>query len=495
MKPLFSKTNLKRNIDVKRKLIKAAMFSIVFAFIALGVCAGNGFSDTKTGIHTAGTGLAGFMLLGARQLAPDPEPGAGGEPELTVEQKALLTVMQTQVKSLFKALIDDATKDDELDKLPKFKKLKEQIEGCTTKSELAALKKDLEAIGLKVNAVEAPEFRKEVRKSLAVQMREFATSEKNKSAWEEFKTGKGGKKFEFPELTVKAAATILESTNLNGSAYLPQIEMTPGFVDIARNKPFIEQYLNSSATNSAVIVWVNKVNPDGNAAMTAEGALKPLVDFELQTETSTAKKVTASTKVSTEMLDDFDFIAGEIENEISYQVNIKVDEQLLSGDGTGQNLKGITEYASAYNLTTVFTSNNPNNADALIAMKTQVETQNFMATLAFVNPIDKANMKLTKTATGERLVSLNTDEDTGLQVISSNQMPVGYALVIDPTKYKKRDRKALAIMMGWENDDFRKNLVTVLGERRLHGYASDNETGAFVYDTFDNVKTALTPGP
>jgi hypothetical protein len=42
-----------------------------------------------------------------------------------------------------------------------------------------------------------------------------------------------------------------------------------------------------------------------------------------------------------------------------------------------------------------------------------------------------------------------------------------------------------------ENDDLTKNLMTVIGERRIHTYSSDNFAGSFIYDTYANVKAAI----
>lgn len=295
----------------------------------------------------------------------------------------------------------------------------------------------------------------------------------------------------------KAAGTMTVTNNTNGSAFVPFVEMVPGLVPIARNQPFIEQYANTSSTSSSRIVWVEKTNPQGQAAMTPEGGLKPLISFEIKTNESTARKVTDKIKVSTEMLDDIDFIAGEIENELKYMVDIKVDNQLLSGDGTGSNLKGITAYAGGYVLTTIHTTGTPNDADAIRAAITQPISLNFRTNYAFINPIDAANMDLTKNTQGSYIIppfqSSNGLSIAGVPVVETNQMAIGSLLVGDMTKFVVRNYKAFAIQYGWVNDDFELNLVTIIGERRLHSYIADNNVGAFVYDTFSNIKTAIAP--
>lgn len=353
----------------------------------------------------------------------------------------------------------------------------------------------------------------ELKTSIKAQLKAYIDA--NPEAWDAFKTqssksfgikmeeGEGGKKMPTAGIELKfyskAAATMTVGTSTGGSAFVPNVEMVPGLVELARNQPFLENYANTSSTSSARIVWVEKTNPQGQAGMTAEGALKPLVSFEVKTNESFAKKVTDKIKVSTEMLDDIDFIAGEIENELKYQVDIKVDNQLLSGDGTGQNLKGISAYAGGFVLTTVKTSGGgtPNDADAIRAAIAQIVTLNFRPTTAFINPIDAANMDLTKNTQGSYIIppfqSSNGLSIAGVTIVESNQVPVGQLLIGDMSKFVVRNYKSFAIQYGWVNDDFELNLVTIIGERRLHSYVADNNTGAFVYDSFATIKAAITP--
>lgn len=396
------------------------------------------------------------------------------------EQTAFLEKVKTQAQEVLDKG-KEASKEEitalktAIDKLKDYDTLKE--EHVTLMGKIKSLE-------------EAPKLK--ASKSVVEQIKSFLTT--NATKWEAFKKGEI-KNFEI-ELDLKAATTILESNALGGSAYLPKPEIIGGFIDVVRNRPVpIETFANTSNTSSPVIVWVNKVNPEGTAQFIAEGAVKPLIDFNFETETSTARKVADKIKVSTEMLDDIEFIAAAIENELRYQVDIAVDNALLTGDGIAPNLKGITEYAGAFVLTTIETTN-ANKSDAIMAAATQIRSLNFVPTHAFVNTIDAANMELQKDSEGRYLlppfVAANGMTISGLRVVVSNQIAIGSVLVADMSKYVVRNYKSFAITYGWVNDDFEKNLVTVIGERRLHAYMSDNNTGAFVYDTFDNIQTAIT---
>jgi HK97 family phage major capsid protein len=325
--------------------------------------------------------------------------------------------------------------------------------------------------------------------SLAQQIR--SQIESRKQEWDDFRARKVTS---FP-LELRAAGTMLISTNTGSSAYLPEPEIVPGLVDLPRNKPFMMTISNVTNTNKARIVWAEKRNPDGNAAFIGEGVVKPLIDFDIVTVDSVAKKAADAIKVSTEMLDDIDFMAGEIEKELQYKVEIVASEGLLSGDGTGDNLKGLDAFAGGFVATGIETTD-PNNADAIRAAIAQIRSLNFNANMAVINPIDAANMELEKGTDGHYLIPPFKSADgttiSGVKVIEDNGIPVGYVLVGDMTRFRVRVYKPFTASYGWENDDFRKNLVTIIGEMRLHSYVPGNEVGAFVYDTFANIKSAIT---
>lgn len=333
---------------------------------------------------------------------------------------------------------------------------------------------------------------KENRQSIADQIRTQIA--KNKEKWEQFKR-REVLNFEFE---VRAPVTMTIAASTGGSAYIPVPEVDMTVIQPARRRPFWESISNTGSTNRPAIVIVQKVNPEGEAAFIGEGEVKPLIDFNLATTRIDAKKVADKIKVSTEMLDDIDFMAAEIENELKYQIDIKTDTALLTGDGVGDNISGLDTFAGGYVLTTIETDD-PNNGDAIRAAIAQVRSLNFVANIAVLNPIDAANMELEKATDGHYIIPPFKSADgtmiSGVRVIEDNGIPVGSLLVGDMTRFRVRIYKSFTVAYGWVNDDFEKNLVTVIGEQRLMSWVASNETGAFVYDTFANIKAAIDAAP
>jgi len=322
-----------------------------------------------------------------------------------------------------------------------------------------------------------------------------AHKEANKGLWEKMKTpGAPWMEIELAPET-KSAGTMLESTNIGAGTYFPAVSMEPGIVDLVRQRPTMLQYMNYAQSNSRMIVWVEKTNPDGNAAWTAEGALKPLIDYEYVTVTSTVKKVADRIKVSTEMLDDVEGIAGDIRNELKYKVDMVVDNSVIAGDGTSDSIYGVTYWASLYATTTIKTAT-PNNKDAILAGLTQIRNLFFEPNFVFVNPTDMVNMELEKSTDGHYIIPPFATADgktiSGVRVVETPAITQGYVLMGDFTKVKVREIGGFKVLIGWSNDDFDKNLVTMVGERRLHLFIATNDSAGFVYDTLANIKSAIT---
>lgn len=409
-----------------------------------------------------------------------------GTPE---EEKALKEKEQSELLEKVKTAAFAAGKDS-LDK----QKAEFELKMDEAKKDVEELKKNLatqeaEFKAFKEKGGELTPF----GKAIASQIREQIT--KKGAEFEDFKRNKNAK-VEI-ELDMKAAANMMVSTSVGGSAYIPAPYIRPGYVDLVRNKPLIEQFANGGAISSPVVVTVNKTNPQGTAAITAEGNAMPLISTEISSETVTAKLLGEYLTISIQMLGQIDFMAALIEQELMYKLAIAADNQLLSGTGVGDNLKGIETYSSTYILTSINTTN-PNNFDCIRAIIAQEKSLNFDAAIIVVHPIDGANMELVKDTYGRPIAKEYMDADGRLfrvPLIESNQIAQGYVGVFDISKFFVWDYEPVKVQYGWINDNLIKNMITVTATRQLIAYVSANHVNGFVWDTFANVKAALAPTP
>lgn len=289
------------------------------------------------------------------------------------------------------------------------------------------------------------------------------------------------------------------SVNQGTSAYLPNAGRAPGgIIDIQRVQPTFWDRLTKGSTRLNPLYWVNKYNKEGAADFIGEGVLKPLASFELQVETSTAKKVAERMRVSLELLYDIEGMRSTIENELAYEVTKHANDAILTGTASSTDPAGITTLASSFTLTTIEAGGAPTYADAIRAAIAQLQSLGYTDNIvAFVNPVDAANMDLSKSADdGHYLlppfVSQSGMVISGVPVVVDANIPVGNFLVGDMSKFHVLMYEPFTIRWGLDMDDFSKNLITVIGEMRFHSYLSANNTGAFIYDSFADVIAAIT---
>lgn len=297
------------------------------------------------------------------------------------------------------------------------------------------------------------------------------------------------------ELNFRVNSPMTPANTYGGSSYLPKPEILPGLVDLIRPTYTFWNYIKKGATSSALLVWVNKKNPLGAAAFIAPGVYKPGISFTVNTQTSNAKKIAANEKVAVELLDDIDGLATWVEDELLYQVFFKASTTLMTGVLDTETPAGIQTLSvvnafAALGLNTT----NANIWDVCRAAVAQFRAGNFVGynVTIFLNPIDMANAVMTKAQNqGQTFIP----PATGAILVEDNNIPQGYFQAALLDLYKISVYKSFTMQWGLENDDFTKNLRTVIGEMRIHQYFSENHVGAFIYDTIDNGIAALTPGP
>jgi HK97 family phage major capsid protein len=189
--------------------------------------------------------------------------------------------------------------------------------------------------------------------------------------------------------------------------------------------------------------------------MTAEGAIKAKVDFDLVLASAKVKKITAFIKISKEMLDDVDLIEAEINQELSEVINLKIDVQLLKGDDLGENLAGIEANATAFaagafSLLVV----QPNKADVLRVAYNQIEVAQFQPNYIILHPSDVAAMELEKGTDGHYIMkpfsAIDGTSIKGVPVITNTGVTAGDFLVGDFTKSAVRFKEGLTFDMGYE---------------------------------------------
>jgi len=390
-------------------------------------------------------------------------------------------------EEIIKALGDkiDAMKNESVSKAELIEVLSQVKELETKGAEVSTMKTNVEEIALRVLELETkgvPSNTPENLGSLLAEKSDELKAMKDKSGAS-------------VQIQLKAVGTMAESTNITGQ--VPQAERESGITRIVTRNPFILQLVNVGQIMSNVWEWVEQKNREGGAAMTAEGASKSQADFDLVVASANVKKVTAYIKITKEMLDDVALMRSEIDQELTELINLKIDEQLLSGSGSGNNLTGITTNATAWSAGAfALAIPTPTKWDVLRTALNQVRVNLFEPNYIVMHPTDVTSMELSKDSTGQYIMPPFTSVDgtvvSGVRVVANTGVTIDKFLVGDFSKAGVRFKEGLTINVGYENDDFTKNLVTILAEARLVQRVKSNHYGAFVYGDFSDAITALT---
>lgn len=281
-------------------------------------------------------------------------------------------------------------------------------------------------------------------------------------------------------LTTDAAGSVgdaIQTTRLPGILAMPQRRMT------------VRDLISPGQMDGSTLEYVQETGFTNNAGMVAEGTAKPSSDIKLDLKTTSAKVIAHWMKASRQVLSDIPQLRSIIDQRLLYGLASKEEGQLLNGDGTGQNLLGIIPQATAY--AAPITLTNPTSIDLMRLAMLQAALAEYPATGHVMNPIDWAWIETLKDAGGNYIIGNPQGSISptlwGLPVVTTQAIAVDKFLTgAFKLGAQVFDRWQARVEVATENeDDFIKNLVTVLAEERLALAVYRPE--AFIYGDFGRV--------
>ena len=386
-------------------------------------------------------------------------------------------------KEAMETAIADALKG--IDQKEELKSVKEQI--SEVKETLVRMKGAFEVKNDKIEV-------KSIEQQIEDQLKGFITTDKKGAKSVDLKeacrTSAGYKKTLNLVVDTKAAGASTGVAPHIGGVVDNALSVEPKAQTIIRN------YSNVATASGRSLTYAEFVPGEGDAAWVPEGGLKPAMDATLAEKTINAGKVALTVKLTEETLTDLPQLVAEIKAEIINRIGLAEEAGILNGTGADGQIKGVATDMPGFSLGT-FKIEKANTYDAIVAAYTQVVSTSNMAyrpNLVLMNPIGYAQMQLTKDVNGQYLRPFRVGDELipGLRVEASTAVAQGELWVGDFNYLNIRDVWALSITFGWENDDFTKNLVTMIGEKRLMAYIKAQYKTAFVKDTIANIVTGIT---
>jgi hypothetical protein len=274
-------------------------------------------------------------------------------------------------------------------------------------------------------------------------------------------------------------------------------ELEAGVSRSPQRQPFIEQLVTVGTISAPIDTWIEVTNEAGDPLPVAELAELSQKELDFAEKTAAVKKVGVFAKYSREMANDLPNLVSEIRNYLVADLRRVVDTQILSGNGTGDNLTGILQNATTYSAGAFAgTVLEANRFDVIETAVSQVITALHTPTHVVVNPTDHAKMNLSKGTDGHYVmppfITASGQVVSGVRVVSNTGITAGTFLVGDFSRSSVKYREGLTIeMTNTDQDDFVKDRFTVRAIVRLVHRVKENDYGAFVKGSFATAIAAL----
>ncbi len=253
----------------------------------------------------------------------------------------------------------------------------------------------------------------------------------------------------------------------------PLIGVTPGaFLPMTR-----EGIFPSTPTDANAVDGVRENVFTNSAAETAEGSDSAESSITFTTINTPIRSVSHWIKVSRQLADDAPALAAYVNTRMAHGVNRRIETQLATGNGTAPNLSGIFKSGN-------YTNHGYTDANLGSVLKKHVlirktiadlVTSGYTPTAILLNPIDWMSFEIDMLTNNPTIASV-ADLSNGIpprlfgvpvvqsSAITADTFAVG-AFNLVGTIYNRSD---VNISLSYSDDDnFTKQLVTVMAERRL----------------------------
>lgn len=275
---------------------------------------------------------------------------------------------------------------------------------------------------------------------------------------------------------------LLQGADANSGGALVVNDRIPTIVDIRQRQLTFLDLVTRLKTDSDTIEWPKETTFTNNAAAVAEATattgtsgLKPETALAFVNVTSPVQTVAHWVPVTTRMLADYSGIRGYIDARLMLGLDLALETALLSGNGSSPNLDGLTHLSGVQ--TRALGSDSA--IDAIFKLMTMVQVTGLAIPNAVVmNPADFEAIRLSRenASTGTLGQYLYGPPSVagpmtlwGRPLVESIGLTEGTALVGDFSANSMIlwDREMATVRTGYVDDQFIRNLLTVLAELRV----------------------------
>lgn len=254
-----------------------------------------------------------------------------------------------------------------------------------------------------------------------------------------------------------------------------------GLLEPGLQRPLtIRDLLTVIPTSVDAVDYVKELTRVAGAAAVAEATasagatgLKPEGGLTFSVVTATVKTIAEWVAATKRILGDAPALRAYIDQYLLYDLALELEDQILTGDGIGENFTGLLNVAGVQTLAAPVAP--ASNLDNIRKAITLIELNSRARPSAVVmHPTDAQNLDLLKVnneanhfaGAGPFAGYPMAASIWGLPRVVSDGLTAGTALVGDFRRAVLFDREQSTISVGTINDDFVRNIVRVLAEMR-----------------------------
>jgi HK97 family phage major capsid protein len=248
----------------------------------------------------------------------------------------------------------------------------------------------------------------------------------------------------------------------------------------------VRQVLPSIGVSTNMVNALREETWNNSARFVTQATAKPESDITFEQYNVPIETVAHWIKVSNQLLADAPAIAAYIDTRARDGLAQEVDRQLLNGNGATPNLSGLT---NSGNFTAYSAVSDDLLVDAINRAKYQLWAIGRTPDTVIVNPADWGAMERTREGSGTGMYLYGMPgtfagvSPFGVRVVLSANMAPGKFLIGQLNgSAVVYNRQGATVELGYVNDDFTKNLLTIRVEERL-GLGIERPTG-ILYGNF-----------
>ncbi|RVG08816.1 phage major capsid protein [Sinorhizobium meliloti] len=254
------------------------------------------------------------------------------------------------------------------------------------------------------------------------------------------------------------------------AGWAPESLRIGGFVEAATRPIQLLDIIPVAQTGYEQVVYMEETTRNSAAAETAEGAAYPEASFALGEKTSPVRKIGDSLPVTDEQLEDVAQARSYINSRLTFGVRQRLDSQVIVGDATGSNLRGLKNTAG---IQSQAKGTDPV-PDVFFKAMTKVRLiGRAIPTHNIMHPLDWQNVRLLRTTDGVYIwgnpSEAGPERMWGLPVVQqdADAQGTGYVGSFQPAWLSLFEKRGIDVQVGYVGAQFREGRRTVRADMRV----------------------------